>query len=129
MTRLVALFLLMVSALMAHHSIATEFDISKPAEYRATITRVQWMNPHVLAFATVDGREVAFEIGAPNSMTRRGWTKDLFKEGEVLTILGYPAKDGSAKVNIRRITWADGRSMEHIDSWNMTAEQRKEMKP
>jgi len=117
MIRLVALFVLIVGALLAHHSVAAEFDISKPTDYRATITRVQWMNPHVLVFANVEGREVAFEIGAPNAMTRNGHTKDLFKEGEVLTIVGYPAKDGSAKVNSRKITWPDGRSLENIDKW------------
>ncbi len=117
MIRLVALFVLMAGALLAHHSVAAEFDISKPTEYRATITRTQWMNPHVLVFANVEGREVAFEIGAPASMTRKGWTKDLFKEGAVLTIIGFPAKDGSPKVNTRRITWPDGKSMENIDMW------------
>lgn len=123
MIRLLALFMLVIGALLAHHSVATEFDISKPTEYRATITRVQWMNPHVLAFARVEGREMSFEIGAPNAMTRNGHTKELFKEGEVLTIVGYPAKDGSARANTRKITWADGHSMNNIDMWGMTAEQ------
>lgn len=123
MLRLIALFVLMVGALLAHHSVAAEFDIAKPTEYRATIARVQWMNPHVLVFANVEGREVEFEIGAPNAMTRNGHTRDLFKEGEVLTIVGFPAKDGSAKVNTRKITWADGKSMNNIDVWGMTPEQ------
>lgn len=119
MVRLLALLMSMVSALPAHHSVAAEFDLAKPTEYRATIVRVNWMNPHVIAFATVDGREVAFEVGAPNAMSRNGYPRDLFKEGDVLTIVGYPAKDGSAKVNSRRITWPDGRSLENNDRWGM----------
>ena len=118
--------MVMAGALFAHHSVAAEFDVAKPTEYRGTITWVQWMNPHVLVFANIEGREVAFEIGAPNSMTRNGWTKDLFKEGEVLTIVAYPAKDGSAKANTRRITWPDGRSVENIDMWGMTEAEREQ---
>jgi hypothetical protein len=80
------------------------------------------LNPHVLVHANVTGQdgqptEWTFEIGAPAVMKRTGWTAELLSQGTVLTIRAFPAKDGSRKGNVRRITWPDGTTREHEDQW------------
>jgi hypothetical protein len=108
--------------LLAHHNVDATFDKAKETTYKATVTRTSWTNPHVLIFANVSDdagkvAEWAFEVGAPNAMKRTGWTQDNFRVGEVLTIRAFPAKDGSAKANTHRITFADGRSIDNNDQW------------
>jgi Family of unknown function (DUF6152) len=124
MIRALALSILMAGTLAAHHSIAGTYDISKPTEYQATIVQVTWMNPHATAIATVaiagGGSEAwTFEIGSPNAMLRAGLKRDYLKQGDVVTILAVPAKDGAKEAYARRITWADGHVIETLpDSFN-----------
>jgi hypothetical protein len=39
----------------AHHSFAAEFDASKKVEFKGTVTKVEWMNPHVSGSADDGG--------------------------------------------------------------------------
>ena len=51
------------------------------------------------------------EGGAPNTLTRNGWSKDSLKYGDQVTIDGSLAKDGSKTCNIRLAKLPDGRSV------------------
>ena len=53
----------------------------------------------------------AFELGSPNGLMRQGWTRNSLKEGDVVTINGTRARDGSTNSNARNVTTADGRRM------------------
>jgi hypothetical protein len=98
----------MSGALWAHHSHRVEFDRSKTAEYRATITKLFWLNPHVSAEATVERTETwRFELGSPNALRQAGYS-----------ITAAPAKDGSARGHALRVTLADGRSVQLADKWD-----------
>ncbi len=101
----------------AHHSVAAEFDTSKPIEFKGTIKKVDWTNPHIYTSVetkTPDGKTVVYRVegGPPNSLFRQGWRKDSLKVGEEVTVKGIRAKrDDSLNVGQATITTADGRRM------------------
>ena len=110
--------LLLVSTLpvLAHHSIASEFDASKTVTLSGTITKIDWMNPHIWIYMDVkeEGGSVVkwqCEGGPPNSLTRQGWTKDAVKSGDEVTITGILAKDATKTCNARSIKLPSGKSV------------------
>jgi hypothetical protein len=111
----IALFLV-PPALEAHHSFAAEFDASKPITLTGTVTKVAWTNPHAHLQVDVTGQggkvtSWDLELGSPNALIRRGWLKSTLKPGDVITVVGYVAKDGSDNANARSITLSDGRKV------------------
>ena len=101
---------------MAHHSFAAEFDIEQPITLRGTLTKLEWVNPHgwlYIDVMTPDGKVVnwAIEAGGPNALLRRGLRKTDFPNGLEVVVQGYKAKNGSAKVNVRSVTFPDGRNV------------------
>lgn len=97
----------------AHHSFAAEFDANSPIELSGTVTKVEWANPHTFFYLDVTNAkgEVepwALEMGSPNGLMRRGWTRNSMKIGDAVTITGWRAKDGSFKGNARSVSLADG---------------------
>ena len=100
----------------AHHSFAAEFDADSPIDLTGTVTKVAWANPHTFFYMDVtnDKGEIeswALEMGSPNGLMRRGWTRDSMKIGEVVTVTGSRAKDGSVKGNARSVTLSTGRRL------------------
>jgi len=104
------------ASVAAHHSFAGEFDVDKPIKLQGTITRVEWINPHAWIHIDVkkpDGsvESWAIEGGTPNTLFRRGITRDSVKSGMVINVDGYLARDGSNKANGRDLTLPDGRKL------------------
>ena len=106
-----------VATARAHHSVAAEFDANKPIEFKGTIKKVDWTNPHIYTSVeakTPDGKTVVYRVegGPPNSLFRQGWRKDSLKVGEEVTVKGIRAKrDDSMNIGQASITTADGRRM------------------
>ena len=97
----------------AHHAFAAEFDADRPVDFSGTVTRVEWVNPHVWIHIDVeldDGstQEWAFEGGTPNVLFRRGFTRRSLLPGTEVNVDGYQAKDGTNRANGRDITLPDG---------------------
>jgi hypothetical protein len=100
----------------AHHAFAAEFDAKKEVHLTGTVTRVEWINPHAWIHISVkspDGtvNEWSIEAGTPNTLFRRGATKDSLKVGTEITVDGYQAKDGSNTANGRDVTLPDGKKL------------------
>jgi hypothetical protein len=108
--------LLAAAPLAAHHSAAAEFDQSKIIKLQGTVTKMEWINPHAWLHIDVKGQDGKvepwdIESAAPNSLLRRGWTKNSLLPGTEIAVSGWLARDGSKTINGREITFKDGRSM------------------
>jgi hypothetical protein len=101
---------------LAHHSFAAEYDVKQPITMTGTVTKVEWLNPHARFYIDVKDKggnviNWEFELGSPNSLMRKGWTRNSLKPGDVVTVDGFRAKDGSSLGNARTINLADGRKV------------------
>ena len=104
----------------AHHAFAAEFDAKKPVNLRGVVTRVEWINPHAwihIAHKLPDGTTQAWMVegGTPNTLLRRGITKDSLQIGTEIVVRGYQSKDGlcrpECRANGRDVTFPDGRKL------------------
>ena len=114
---LAAIAALLASAQVgAHHSFAAEFDANSPIELTGTVTKVAWANPHTFFYIDVENPDGAIanwalELGSPNGLMRRGWTRDSMKLGDVVTVTGWRAKDGTYKGNARSVVLSTGKKL------------------
>ena len=112
---MVAVFSLAMAGrpLVAHHSETAEYDSTKPVKVTGTITKVEWLNPHVWFYVDVkdDTGKVTtwgFSNAPPGALMRRGIMKDALKIGAEVTVEGVRARDGSNNASGRRVIYADG---------------------
>jgi hypothetical protein len=101
-------------AAFAHHAYTAEFDTTKPVKISGVLTRVEWSNPHIWIYLDVKDEKGnitnwGFSASPPGMLQRRGITKTALKLGEVLTITGHRAKDGSNNASGNIVTFSDGR--------------------
>ena len=103
-------------AALAHHGFSVEFDKDKPVTLTGSVTKFEFMNPHIYFYVDVKGKDGkvvnwAFEGGPPNVIYRQGWRKDTLKAGDVVTVKGFRAKDGSALASCATVKLPDGREV------------------
>lgn len=99
----------------AHHSFAVHFTAEANKEVKGVVDSFRFANPHgMLTFTVIEnGQPVQWraETNSPNILRRRGWNKDTLKEGDEITVLGFPARDGTSYMRVSKITFADGREL------------------
>ena len=100
----------------AHHAFAAEFDANRPVLLRGKVTKVEWVNPHAwvhVEIVTTDGKSEIWmvEAGTPNTLLRRGITRQSLVPGMEITVDGYQSKDLSKRANGRDMTFPDGRKI------------------
>ena len=108
--------LLAAVPVVAHHAFNSEFDAKKHVEFRGTVTKMEWINPHAWIHVDVkkpDGTVEAWmiEAGTPNTLLRRGLTKNSLLPGTEIKVDGYQSKDGSLRANGRDLTLPNGQTL------------------
>ena len=129
----VALVCLMAgSATFAHHG-NVAYDMSKIVELKnATVTKFFWANPHcILAFDMKDAKgnvqHWTGETGSPAAVGPFGWTRDVVKPGDVISVYVFQAKAGTPVGIVNKIVLADGKEFVDVPLGG-TAAQREEAK-
>ena len=107
----------------AHHSFSAEFDITKPVTLVGTVTKLEWTNPHAYVYVDVADAQTgavtnwAIEMGSPNGLTRLGWTRNILKPGDGVTIEGSLGRVKANLANARSIVMtATGRKLSAASS-------------
>jgi hypothetical protein len=103
----------------AHHSYAM-FDTSKGTlTVSGTVAKLDWKNPHAFVWVYVPSQATpgkydlwAFENGSPSVLSRLGWSKDLLKAGEKITVEYWPLRDGRPGGHCEKATLSDGKVLQ-----------------
>jgi hypothetical protein len=105
---------------MAHHSIAGQYDLNRPVTLKGTVTKLEWMNPHIYFY--IDVKDSAGKVtnwtvegGSPNGLLRYGWTKNSLKLGDDVTVEGILAKDDSNLALMSVVTIAGKKVLGRIE--------------
>jgi len=102
---LAAAVILSAAPVWAHHG-ASAYDLQKTITSKATVTSLTWTNPHcLLNFDMKDEsgnvQNWHVEMYNPLYMERAGWTKDILKAGDEITVTFHPTKNGTPNGLIR----------------------------
>lgn len=97
----------------AHHSFAVFFDDAKSVTVSGSVTAFKFTNPHAIIELTAknaqgQSEQWRAETNAVTLLRRRGWTSESLKSGDAVTLEGWPARDGSRYMRVRRVVKADG---------------------
>ena len=111
-----ALIALAAVPVIAHHAFSAEFDAKRPLTLEGKVIKMEWINPHAWIHIEVekdDGKTETWMVegGTPNTLLRRGFTKNSLTPGSEIKVDGYQAKDGSMRANGRDLTFKDGRKL------------------
>ena len=101
---------------VAHHAFAAEFDSTKPVSLKGVVTKMEWINPHSWIHLEVkndDGTTTVWMIegGTPNTLVRRGFTRESLKPGTEIRVEGFRAKNGAYRANGRDLVLPDGKRL------------------
>ena len=112
----VSLVLASTAPVAGHHAFGAEFDPNAPIKLQGKVVKLEWVNPHAWIHIEIqkDGKPEVWMVegGTPNTLLRRGLTRDSLTVGTELVVDGYQTKDHSLKrANGRDVTFTDGRKM------------------
>jgi hypothetical protein len=105
--------MLFAVTLVAHHSNAAQFDSTKRITLKGEVTKIEWTNPHAYIYINVkdaSGKVVNYSLEGfpPNTLLRTGWSQKDLKQGDMITVEGCVARDGSPILLAREVTLSDG---------------------
>jgi hypothetical protein len=113
---LASAWLALIAPADAHHAFSTEFDAKQPITLRGKISKVEWINPHAFIHLDVKGDDGKvetwmIEAGSPNTLVRRGMTRDSIAPGTEVVVFGFRHRNGSNTANGRDVTLPDGKRL------------------
>jgi len=111
------------AAVQAHHSPSAIFDMSKVVDITGTLTRVDWINPHIVLAIEAKGDsgkvdQWTFQSNPPSWYKSVGLARADFAKaiGHQITVEAVKARDGSLYGYMQKIKLHDGTSYELINS-------------
>ena len=116
----IVMALVVATPILAHHSFSSEYDSAVRLTLKGKMVGFEWVNPHSWIHVEVtnpDGTKTIWKGETPpvNVLYRNGWTKpmveEMVKKGEMVTLTGQAAKDGSNHVFANGVTRADGKTV------------------
>jgi hypothetical protein len=122
----VAALVFTAASSFAHHPFSQDFDKDKAVTLNGTVTKVQWTSPHVYTWMDVtddsSGKVVNWkvEMGSPAALTKNGWTRTMLKTGQMVTLQGWRAKNGTNYANAEEMTMPDGKKLSAASSLHGT---------
>lgn len=111
-----ALCAVLLRPALAHHSSAA-FDMDHRVTVKGTVTKFDWANPHTFIYLDVKNKAGAVEEwrvegNSPNMLSRVGWTREIIKEGDAVTVTGAPAKNGTSVMRLDNVVLANGQKLD-----------------
>src|SRR6185503_2254287 len=100
-----------------------DFDQNKPVDLSGAVTKVQWTSPHVMTYIDVkdnSGKVTSWkvELGSPAQLTKAGWTRDKLKVGQMVSLHGWQAKNGTNFANAEEVTMPGGEKLQAASSYD-----------
>ena len=108
--------LLSGAPMLAHHGTGVAYQTDKVITLQGIVTEWIWSNPHCgLLFDVTDDKgnveHWGAELGNPHMLSNAGFSKDVVKPGDKVTVVGHPSRSGAPRVEFDRMTLPDGRSL------------------
>lgn len=102
--------------LLAHHSLAAEYDEKKSVTLKGMVVKYEWTNPHVYIYMDVaqgkgPATTWAVEFDSTLDLQKVGWTSDSVKPGDMVTAEGFASKDGSKQISGKSLALAGGKKL------------------
>ena len=112
---LVGLLVVSLPAL-AHHGTAA-YETTKLTTVKGTATEFKFINPHVeITVQAKDDKgkieQWLGEANSPNVLSRHGWSKEIIKPGDQVTVIGYRAKNGSNTLRLQKVVLSNGQELD-----------------
>src|SRR5882762_6035448 len=101
---------------LAHHGTAA-YETTKLTTIKGTATEFKFINPHVEITVEVKDDKGKIEkwlgeANSPNVLSRHGWSKEIIKPGDQITVIGYRAKNGSYTLRLQKVVLSDGQELD-----------------
>jgi len=109
-----ACVLLAATAALAHHSPSAIFDMGKRITVTGKLTKIDWINPHIVISVESQGENWTFESNPPSWYRKVGIARADFAKALAQTVVveGVRAKDGTFFGYMQKIKMPDGTSFE-----------------
>jgi DNA/RNA endonuclease YhcR with UshA esterase domain len=112
----IAVLLMVAAPIFAHHG-TSAYDTTKLTTVKGTVTDFQFNNPHVIiSVETKDDKGKVemwtSEANSPNVLTRHGWDRDIIKNGDQITIIGYRPKNGAKTMRLQKVVLSNGQELD-----------------
>jgi DNA/RNA endonuclease YhcR with UshA esterase domain len=110
----IATVLFLAAATYAHHPFSAEYDWTKPVTLTGTVTKLEWTNPHVMMHVdakddTGQMKQWTLEMGNTTMLTKAGWTRNMVKMGDTVTVEGWMSKTQKDRASVKSVQLPDGR--------------------